>query len=298
MFSKLVSKLVLAHSNNYQKGRAGKKICKITPHHAVCVCSAERIAQEFQKPTRYASANYCIGNNGGIVCSVYEEDRAYTSCSDSNDNQAITIEIANSSLGGDYPISDKAWKSLVALCVDICTRYGFILNYDGTKNGSLTEHRMFAQTACPGQYLHSRMNKLADEVNAQLKPKLVIESITNKKVKIIRETNLWNLDFTDIAEAKAVKTVEEGMIIEDVSAIVTHPCGSRYYMTHYSYSHGIHNGFNMLDCVDYVEEPKPTQEEPKQENTVEQPTDDAKIGNLFKNIIDMIIKLLKLIFKG
>jgi hypothetical protein len=39
---------------------------------------------------------------------------------------------------------------LVNLCVDICKRYGFRLNYTGNANGSLTEHRMFASTSCPG----------------------------------------------------------------------------------------------------------------------------------------------------
>ena len=141
------------------------------------------------------------------------------------------------------------------------------------------------------------MQYIADEAN-KINNKLDIETITEKKVKVIRDTNLWNLDFTDITKAKAVKPIANGTIVENIVAIVTHPCGSKYYMTHYSYSHGIHNGINMLDCVDYTEEPKPTQEEPKQEDTVEQPTDDAKIGNLFKNIINMIVKLFKLIFKG
>ena len=32
--SNLVSKVIEAHSSNYSKGRNGKKVCKITPHHA------------------------------------------------------------------------------------------------------------------------------------------------------------------------------------------------------------------------------------------------------------------------
>lgn len=292
--SYLVKETMIAHPNNYQKGRGGKRICKITPHHAVAVCSAERIAQEFQKPTRHASANYCVGNDGGIVCNVYEEDRAYTSCSDSNDNQAITIEIANSSLGGDYPISNKAWKSLIALCVDICKRYDFTLNYDGTPNGSLTEHRMFAATACPGNYIHSRLKELADEVNAQLKPDLVIEPINNKMVKIVRNTNLWNLDFTDINKAEAVKPVDKDMVIEDVAAIATHECGSKYYITHYSYSHKINNGINVLDCEDYIEEVK--EEIPIEQPKIEQP--EAETKNLLKTILELLMRLINTIFKG
>lgn len=47
-------------------------------------------------------------------------------------------------------MSQKTWDALVGLCADICTRYGFRLNYTGDRNGSLTEHGMFASTACPG----------------------------------------------------------------------------------------------------------------------------------------------------
>ena len=103
----------------------------------------------FQKPNRYASANYCIGNDGDIVCNVYEEDRAYTSSSRSNDNQAITVEVSNCEIGGEWKISDKAWNSLVKLAVDVCRRHNFRLVYDGTPNGSLTRHNMFSNTTCP-----------------------------------------------------------------------------------------------------------------------------------------------------
>lgn len=129
--------------------RDGKKICKITPHHMSAHWTAKRCAEFFQNETTSASANYCIGYNGEIICSVEEENRAWTSSNRTNDGYAITIECANRKTSGDWPISDKTWNSLVELCVDICTRYGFRLEYDGTPNGSLTAHRMFAQTDCP-----------------------------------------------------------------------------------------------------------------------------------------------------
>lgn len=148
-YSKLTKEYIPASPNNYSDGRSGYKICKITPHHVSGRLTAVQTARIFQNPTRRASANYCIGYNGEIVCSVKEEDRAWTSSNRVNDCQAITIECSNSKTGGDWPISDKTWNSLVELCVDICTRYGFRLEYDGTPNGSLTAHRMFAQTDCP-----------------------------------------------------------------------------------------------------------------------------------------------------
>lgn len=166
--SGLTTATALADSSNYTHGRKGYKICKITPHHMAGVLTGKQCARIFQNPNRNASANYCIGNDGDIVCSVEEENRAWTSSSSSNDCQAITIEVSNSSTGGNWPISEKAWNSLVNLCVDICKRYGFRLNYTGDKNGSLTRHNMFANTNCPGPYLQSRFQELADTVNARL----------------------------------------------------------------------------------------------------------------------------------
>lgn len=167
-FSNLIANKVLASTNNYTQGRNGYKVCKITPHHAAGVISAEQLAKIFQNPSRQASANYCIGNDGTIVGGVDENNRAWTSSSRSNDFQSITIEISNSQTGGNWPISDAAWNSLVNLCVDICKRHDFRLEYDGTKNGSLTTHDMFANTNCPGPYLKGRMQELADTVNARL----------------------------------------------------------------------------------------------------------------------------------
>ncbi len=167
-YSKLAQSFMPAHSNNYSKGRSGYKICKITPHHMAGKLTAKRCGELFQNPSRQASANYGIGYNGEIICYVDENDRAYTSSNKANDCQAITIEVANSSTGGDWPISDASWNSLVNLCVDICKRYDFKLVYDGTPNGSLTRHNMFAATACPGPYLQSRFEELAEIVNSKL----------------------------------------------------------------------------------------------------------------------------------
>lgn len=166
--SNLASIVVEANASNYTKGRNGYKICKITPHHMAGVLTAEQCGKIFQNANRQASSNYGIGNDGKIACYVSEENRAWTSSNRENDCQAITIEVSNSSVGGDYPISEAAWNSLVNLCVDICKRYGFRLTYDGTKNGSLTRHNMFANTSCPGEYLQSRFQELANTVNAKL----------------------------------------------------------------------------------------------------------------------------------
>lgn len=166
--SKLAQSFMPAHTNNYSKGRSGYKVCKITPHHMAGKLTAKRCGELFQNGSRQASANYGIGYNGEIICYVDEDNRAYTSSNKANDCQAITIEVANSQNGGDWPISDASWNSLVNLCVDICQRYNFKLEYDGTPNGSLTRHNMFTATTCPGPYLQNKFPELVSAVNAKL----------------------------------------------------------------------------------------------------------------------------------
>lgn len=163
--SSLATLYVPASTNNYTQGRRGYRICKITPHHMAGKLTARQCGNIFANPSRQASANYGIGYDGEIACYVDEENRAWTSSNRENDCQAITIEVANSANGNPWPISDAAWNSLVKLCVDICKRYNFRLTYDGTKNGSLTRHDMFANTNCPGQTLGGRFKELAETVN-------------------------------------------------------------------------------------------------------------------------------------
>ena len=167
-YSSLCSSIHRNPSYNHTAGRGGERVCKITPHHMAVKWTGERCAQSFDVYGRNASANYCIGYDGEIVGCVDENDRSWCSASGWNDRKAITIEVSNSSTGGDWPISQKSWDSLVRLCADICRRYGFRLSYTGTSSGSLTEHRMYASTNCPGPYLHARMGELARQVNAML----------------------------------------------------------------------------------------------------------------------------------
>lgn len=165
MYSSLVSFVKL--SPNCTKPR-GRKIDTITIHHAAGNASVETLGNIFAPTSRQASANYGIGSDGRIACFVEEENRAWTSSSSANDDRAITIEVANCGAGPDWPVSDKAYESLLNLCEDICRRHGFKLNFTGDKSGNLTMHKWFKATACPGPYLESRFPAIASEVNRRL----------------------------------------------------------------------------------------------------------------------------------
>ena len=167
-------------------------IDKITIHHMAGNLSIETCGNVFASSSRQASANYGIGSDGRIGMYVEEKDRAWTSSNAANDNRAVTIEVANSSTGGDWPVSEKAYAALIKLCVDICKRNGIKkLNYTGDKSGNLTMHCWFAATSCPGPYLKARFADIANKVNAQLgqtEPEKPEKPAEVKKLYRVRKT--------------------------------------------------------------------------------------------------------------
>ena len=181
-----------------KSSRNGARICKITPHHMAGNLSIETCANVFQNPNRQASSNYGIGSDGRIGCYVDENDRSWCSANYNNDRQAITIEVANDEIGGNWHISDEALESLINLCVDICKRYNFRLDYTGDANGSLTRHNMFINTNCPGSYLQSKFPYIAEEVNRRLDggqptPPTPVEGIVAQIQRTLNERYGYNL---------------------------------------------------------------------------------------------------------
>ena len=101
---------------------------------------------------------------------VEEANRSFASSNRANDQKAVTIEVANDEIGGNWHVSDKALAKLIDLCVDICQRNGIEkLNYTGDASGNLTMHKWFTATTCPGPYLESKFPYIANEVNKRLK---------------------------------------------------------------------------------------------------------------------------------
>lgn len=165
--SKLVDVKVPAYSGNYTKGRSGNKISEITIHHMAGVLTAEQCGKVFQKKGRKGSSHYGIGNDGRIGLYVDEKNTAWTNSNWNSNLRAVTIETSNSKTGGNWPVSDEALKSLIELVADIAKRN----NITPVKGKTITWHRMYSKTACPGDYLLSKMDYIVDEVNKKLKEK-------------------------------------------------------------------------------------------------------------------------------
>lgn len=253
--SSLVSITIPASTNNYSKGRSGRKIEMITIHHMAGVLSAKRCGELFQNPNRKASSNYGIGYDGKIGLYVDEENTSWANSNWDANCKSVTIETSNDKTGGDWHVGDVTLNSLIKLVADIAKR-----NNLGklVKGKNLTWHQMYAKTACPGPYLLSKLDYIIDEankINEQVEPvtDLKIEKIDKKKIKLNKDTSLWNFDFAEWKDAKAVKNYEKGTVIEDIVAVVTNALGGKYYMTEYSYNNNIHNGFNIVDCEDVIE---------------------------------------------
>ena len=105
-----------------------------------------------------------------------EKDRSWCSSSASNDNRAITIEVA-SDTKHPYAVNEKAFAALLDLVTDICKRNGIKrLVWSTNKkdrmnhlNGcNMTVHRDYANKACPGDYLYNCHGEIAAEVNRRL----------------------------------------------------------------------------------------------------------------------------------
>jgi hypothetical protein len=164
--SKLVNYTQL--SPNCSKPR-NHVIDKLTIHHMAGNLTVEQCGSVFAPASRKASANYGIGTDGRVGLYVDEANRSWCSSNSANDNRAVTIEVANDEVGGNWHVSDTALAKLIDLCVDICQRNGISrINYTGDKSGNLTMHKWFAATACPGPYLESKFPYIAEQINARL----------------------------------------------------------------------------------------------------------------------------------
>lgn len=166
--SKYTTIVVPASTTNYTRGR-NHEIDKITIHHMAGKLTAAQCGSIFARAGRGGSSNYGIGYDGSVGLYVLENSRSWASSSRSNDNRAITIEVSNDQIGGEWHVGDVALNKLIDLCVDICQRYNIkSLNYTNDTTGNLTRHNMFTATTCPGPYLQSKFPYIVEQVKARL----------------------------------------------------------------------------------------------------------------------------------
>jgi len=172
-------------------GKRSHKLDTVSIHCMAGNLSVETCGELFANPSRQASSNYGIGSDGRIALYVDEVNRSWCTSSGSNDNRAVTIEVANTEAKHPWPISDAAYKALIELLVDICQRNNIKkLLWKGDKSligqvdkQNMTVHRWFANKACPGDFLYDLHPQIAAEVN---------ERLEDDNMDAARFRELWN----------------------------------------------------------------------------------------------------------
>lgn len=203
-------------------GKRTHAIDRITPHCVVGQVSVERLGKIFEPVSRKASCNYGIGKDGRVLLCVDEGNRSWCSSSNANDQRAVTIECASDTTA-PYAFNDAVYNKLVELCTDICKRNGKLkliwisdkataLKYEPASDEMLlTVHRWFANKSCPGDWLMTRMDKLANTVTANL----CGTTVTTKKVELYRVRKDWSDPKSQIG---AYKSFENAKKIADQNA--------------------------------------------------------------------------------
>lgn len=172
-------------TENMNRGRGGKKIDTIFIHHMAGNLTVKQCGRVFHD--RPASAHYGI-NGKNIGCYVDEGNTAWHCGNFKYNQRSIGIELANDQgASGKWHVSNKTIKSCIKLVADICRRNGIKkLEYTGDLSGNLCMHSWVCSTACPGPYLKTKFNYIADEVNKLLggfEPFLVKVAVTDLHIR-------------------------------------------------------------------------------------------------------------------
>lgn len=148
------------HHNKFAS-RNGVGVVRVIVHHWAGVVGGDT---RLTNPDQEVSANYILYSDGTLVGQVPEEYRAWTSGSWAADAPSITVETQNSAVGGDWPVSDAAIAKLTELIADVANRYG----WGGVGEDNVIGHREVYATACPGEYLFSRLPEITANANAMV----------------------------------------------------------------------------------------------------------------------------------
>lgn len=151
--------------------RGGLKPNKIIPHHHAGNLTVKQFLAIMQS-TRQMSPTVSVHTDGTVYAWVPEEMRPWTTGSYAADQTALTLEIANDQIGGNWHISDKAYNLAVQICAEWCKRYNIVPVWKANRKGTIQMHKEWASTACPGPYLSNKITsgQFVADINKILNP--------------------------------------------------------------------------------------------------------------------------------
>lgn len=217
-----------------------------------------------------------------------------------NGNRAsIGIEICYSKSGGTR--FTKAEQNAAKLTAQLLKERGWDIS-------RVKKHQDWSGKYCPHRTLDMGWTRFLNMVQAELAPKpipapvpkVTYAPIPKKSIVLIRDANLWDFNFTNWNNAKAVKGYKSGDKIDNIVAIATNSLGAKYYVTEYAYGKKNTHGFNINDARDYTEPapvPIPTPEPPKvpepTPEPVPEPPKEPDYGKENNALLKQILELLQ-----
>lgn len=237
-----------AHWSNYTEGRV-RPIRTFTVHHSAGW--EQTLRYLWANPDRNASSTFYVSAN---VREQYVEieDTPWTNANSISNSESLTCEVRGDWRNGYY---DQATLDNLTEVMYQCIKLypNLVLNFhkDVSTTGTLCpadlKDKGYAQ-AC----WDKAKNRIAVENQAAQQPAGLRLDVPDKKVILIRDANLWDMSFTSFANAKAIKALPKGTVI-DIAGVYDHPLSSTdYYLSNYSWNNGFNQGINRADCEDYL----------------------------------------------
>lgn len=156
--------------------RGGNGINGAVPHHAAGTDAKMYVANANDRDSHPTYHIDRYGNQTGIV----HPTRRPFSTAHGIDAEAITFEMDNASVGGDWPIANPTLEQLINTLLwheSQSSRKGFELNQPGVtqKGFFIAWHQQYSQTACPGPFMLRNMRWLVDTLNQRKGSGVVIK---------------------------------------------------------------------------------------------------------------------------
>ena len=154
--------------NGFGGSRNGQPINGVVIHH---VAGTNGLGYVANANTRNSHPTYHIANSGAVTGIVNPDRRPY-STGGTPDPNAVTFEVDNSSVGGDWPVSPAALEALIDVIVYHASQSpragkGFAKNEPSVRQSEffIAWHSQYKATACPGPFIMSQLDYIVDQCN-------------------------------------------------------------------------------------------------------------------------------------
>lgn len=129
----------------------------VTLHHNAGRLSHEGVLNVWK--TRPASAHFDVDRAGAVCQYVKVNEYAWAVGNTAGNMETISIEMANSATGGDWPVAEITWKAAARLAGWLFAK---VIGHRPTKD-NLHYHHHWRETACAGPYMDSVYNRVLAE---------------------------------------------------------------------------------------------------------------------------------------